>query len=106
MRKASQLNDKAVERLQKEITADLTEKQLVTVLKGIYEDLGADGLSFDPIIGFAANGANPHGEPGDRYEKELMRKASQLNDKAVERLQKEITADLTEKQLVTVLKGI
>ncbi len=70
MRKASQLNDKAVERLQKEITADLTEKQLVTVLKGIYEDLGADGLSFDPIIGFAANGANPHGEPGDRYVKE------------------------------------
>ncbi|WP_236876436.1 M24 family metallopeptidase, partial [Clostridioides difficile] len=31
----------------------------------IYEDLGTDGFSFDPIIGFGPNGANPHGEPGN-----------------------------------------
>ncbi|MEG2378504.1 MAG: M24 family metallopeptidase, partial [Clostridia bacterium] len=38
----------------------------VSQLSGIYEDLGADGFSFSPIIGFGPTGADPHGTPGDR----------------------------------------
>ena len=70
MRKASEINDEAVKRLKAAIKGDLTELELDAILKQIYKDLGADGLSFDPIIGFAANGANPHGTPGNRYLKE------------------------------------
>lgn len=66
MRKASALNDEAMKRLKDTINADLTEKQLASKLSGIYEDLGADGFSFSPIIGFGPTGADPHGTPGDR----------------------------------------
>lgn len=66
MRKASALNDEAMKRLKDTINADLTEKQLANKLSGIYEDLGADGFSFSPIIGFGPTGADPHGTPGDR----------------------------------------
>lgn len=66
MRKASALNDEAMKILKNTINADLTEKQLANKLSGIYEDLGADGFSFSPIIGFGPTGADPHGTPGDR----------------------------------------
>ncbi|GAA0103589.1 Xaa-Pro peptidase family protein [Paraclostridium sordellii] len=66
MRKASALNDEAMKILKSIISDDLTEKQLANKLAGIYEDLGADGFSFSPIIGFGPNGADPHGTPGDR----------------------------------------
>ena len=65
MRIASKLNDKAMEQLKATVSGELTEKQLVGKLSKIYEDLGTDGFSFDPIIGFGPNGANPHGEPGN-----------------------------------------
>lgn len=65
MRIASKLNDKAMEQLKATVSGELTEKQLVGKLSKIYEDLGTDGFSFDPIIGFGLNGANPHGEPGN-----------------------------------------
>ncbi|WP_027701511.1 M24 family metallopeptidase [Metaclostridioides mangenotii] len=64
MRLASKLNDQAMAKLKEAVTGDRTEKQLVGILSNIYEDLGADGFSFDPIIGFGANAANPHGMPG------------------------------------------
>ncbi|WP_101773584.1 M24 family metallopeptidase [Peptostreptococcus faecalis] len=66
MRKSSILNDKACETIIGRISADKTEKQIASELINLYEEMGAEGLSFDPIIGMAANGANPHGEPGDR----------------------------------------
>ncbi len=48
---------------------DEEEKDLMrrASLLAIHEDLGVEGLSFDPIIGYGANGANPHGTVGDRY---------------------------------------
>jgi len=69
MRKVSLMNDEACEEIIKRITGDKTEKQIASELIKLYEEMGAEGLSFDPIIGMAANGANPHGEPGDRYAK-------------------------------------
>ncbi|MEG0250710.1 MAG: Xaa-Pro peptidase family protein [Peptostreptococcus sp.] len=67
MRNASVMNDKACEEIIGRITGDKTEKQIADELINLYKEMGAEGLSFDPIIGMAANGANPHGEPGDRY---------------------------------------
>lgn len=70
MRKASALNDRACELLQQKIDASKSENDIVKELITIHEELGVDGFSFHPIIGYGANGANPHGEPGNRYLKE------------------------------------
>lgn len=70
MRKASALNDKACELVIKSISKEKSEKDIVKDLLEIHEKLGVEGVSFNPIIGYGANGANPHGEPGDRYLKD------------------------------------
>lgn len=66
MRAASSLNDEGMAILKDSINNELTEKQLAGKLSTIFEDLGADGFSFSPIIGFGPTGADPHGTPGDR----------------------------------------
>lgn len=60
MREASRLNDIAIEKLKSEVIKGYSEKDLTQILQGIYKDLGADGFSFEPILGFGANAANPH----------------------------------------------
>lgn len=65
MRTASRLNDMAMERLQKEIKEGVTERGLMNRLQAIYEELGTEGFSFSPIIGFGANAADPHYATGN-----------------------------------------
>lgn len=65
MRTASRLNDMAMERLQAEVKEGVTEKELMNKLQAIYEDLGTEGFSFSPIIGFGANAADPHYSTGN-----------------------------------------
>ena len=60
LRKASQINDQAMERLVKEISPEFTEKDMKDRLLEIYKELGAEGFSFDPIISYGANAADPH----------------------------------------------
>lgn len=60
MREASRLNDMAVERMIKLVPEKLTEKKMAGALLSIYEELGAEGFSFDPIIAYGANAADPH----------------------------------------------
>jgi len=60
MRKASRLNDLAIDRIIKLIPEKHSEKKMAQLLLGIYEGLGADGFSFEPIIGYGANAADPH----------------------------------------------
>lgn len=60
MRHASSLNDSAMKLLADEITGNETETQLAGRLESIYGELGADGFSFEPIVAFGANGADPH----------------------------------------------
>ncbi|MBF0713347.1 aminopeptidase P family protein [Gemella sp. GH3] len=70
MRTASRLNDKACQLVINSISKEKSELDVVKYLLAIHESLGVDGVSFDPIIGYGANGANPHGEPGERYLKD------------------------------------
>ena len=62
MREASRLNDLAMDRMIKLVPGKYTEKKMGQLLSGIWEELGADGHSFDPIIGYGANAADPHHE--------------------------------------------
>jgi Xaa-Pro dipeptidase len=63
MEEASKINDQAMERMVNLILNKYTEKHLSQLLPGIYEDLGGEGPSFDPIVAYGANCANPHHEP-------------------------------------------
>jgi Xaa-Pro dipeptidase len=65
MRRASLLNDGAMEALKASVRPGVTELGLRDILLGIYRDLGADGPSFDPLIGFGANAAEGHHLPDD-----------------------------------------
>ncbi len=60
MRQASKLNDIAVDRMIKLVPEKHSEKKMGQLLSGIWEELGAEGHSFDPIIGYGANAADPH----------------------------------------------
>ncbi len=63
MRQSSRLNDLAIERLIKLVPRQLPEKKLAQLLPGIYEELGADGCAFEPIVAYGPNAADPHHGP-------------------------------------------
>ena len=60
MRVASQLNDEAMAKMVVLAREGRSELEMVKMLSKIYEEIGADGFSFDPIIAYGANGADPH----------------------------------------------
>ena len=70
MRVASRINDLAMAELKKLVHAGVTEREIADQLLEIYQDLGADGFSFDPLIAFGANAADPHHGPDDTVLKE------------------------------------
>ncbi|RMC98712.1 aminopeptidase P family protein [Clostridium autoethanogenum] len=70
MREASRLNDKAIEKLIKLIPEGYTEKKMGKALENIYESLGAEGFSFDPIVAYGVNAADPHHETDNSILKE------------------------------------
>lgn len=57
---ASITNDKAMAKMEEKLSEGLTEEEMAKYLKSVYEDLGSNEFSFDPIIAYGANGANPH----------------------------------------------
>ena len=60
MREASRLNDLAIGRVIELMKEDYDEVEMERKLSEIWEELGADGHSFEPIIGYGANAADPH----------------------------------------------
>lgn len=65
MREASQANDAAMNLIMRHVGQGISEKQLAKNLADIYQEQKASGFSFDPIIAFGANAADPHHETGD-----------------------------------------
>ncbi|MBW9151110.1 Xaa-Pro peptidase family protein [Clostridium estertheticum] len=70
MRVASKLNDTAVDKMIKLIPKKYSEKKMGKLLSDIWEDMGTQGHSFDPIIGYGANAADPHHEMDESKVKE------------------------------------
>lgn len=72
MVEASRINDTAMQSVIDLTISGLNEQEVATKLASIYQELGASGYSFEPIIAYGKNGANPHHEntkavvqPGD-----------------------------------------
>lgn len=70
MRLASKDNDKAVGKLADLIPETLSELEMTKKLAVIYDELGNSGFSFDPIVAYGANGADPHHLNDDSLVKE------------------------------------
>lgn len=65
MREASRVNDIAIQKLIDMLPEEITEKELADRLMDIYKEMDASAFSFDPIIAYGANAADPHCVPGD-----------------------------------------
>lgn len=65
MRNASKGNDLAMTHLISLVEQGLKESDMRTILANTYKQLGHDGFSFEPIIAYGANGADPHHETDD-----------------------------------------
>lgn len=65
MRNASLLNDICMERFAGSLHEGMTEREAAAIVNTIHQELGADGSSFSPLIGFGANAADAHHEPDD-----------------------------------------
>lgn len=63
MRRSSRTNDLAMEEFRKLIREGVTEEEVASRMLSIYRSLGADGFSFEPLVAFGANGADPHHAP-------------------------------------------
>ncbi|PNR94227.1 proline dipeptidase [Petrotoga sp. HWH.PT.55.6.1] len=63
MRSSSLLNDSAMEKVIELVSEMLPEKYLAKAIKNIFEREGANGVSFEPIVGYGQNTANPHHMP-------------------------------------------
>lgn len=60
MRKASKINDKAMESLFEKLKENKSELELSNDLLNIYLDKGGDGFSFEPLICYGPACAEPH----------------------------------------------
>lgn len=70
MRVASHINDMAMAEFKKLIHEGVTEKEVAEQMLKIYLDLGADGFSFEPLVAFGPNAADPHHGPDGTVLKE------------------------------------
>ncbi|MCH4167968.1 MAG: Xaa-Pro peptidase family protein [Streptococcaceae bacterium] len=65
MRAVSAINDQAMVAFKKLIVPGVTEKSVANQILSIYLELGADDISFTPIVAFGKNAADPHHFPDD-----------------------------------------
>lgn len=66
MKKAQEITDKAFSEIIRFIRPGMTEREIAARLQYDMLRLGADEMSFDPIVVTGPNGSLPHGIPGDR----------------------------------------
>lgn len=70
MRTVSKINDMAMEQFKKLIKPGITEIEMAKQMEDIYNSFGADGFSFEPLVGFGANAAVGHYYAGKSVLKE------------------------------------
>ena len=70
MRAVSAINDKAMAQFRGLIHEGVTEEEIASKMLDIYKSLGADGYSFEPLVGFGANCALGHHGPDNTVLKE------------------------------------
>ena len=70
MRRSSQINDEAMGIFKTLIKEGVTEKEVASQIPEIYKSLGALSNSFEPIVAFGRNAADPHHMPDDTLLKE------------------------------------
>lgn len=63
MRASSRINDQAMARFPGLLHTGVTEKEVASKMPEIYRELGASGYSFEPIVAFGDNAADPHHMP-------------------------------------------
>ena len=64
--RAVELADQAFDSVAPGIVPGMSERQVAWELEKSMRDAGADGLSFDIIVGSGPNGALPHHRAGER----------------------------------------
>lgn len=65
MRKASKINDAAMELMRVELSKNRTEKEMAAKLIDFYKEYGSYDYSFEPIVAYGKNAADPHHENDD-----------------------------------------
>lgn len=60
MRVASVMNDAAMAQFKELVCPGITETEIASQMLGIYKSIGADDFSFEPLVAFGANAADPH----------------------------------------------
>lgn len=70
MKRSSSINDAAMKVFKTLVHEGVTEKEIADQMLGIYQSLGAEGYSFDPIVSFGAHAADPHHSPDETLLKE------------------------------------
>lgn len=64
-KKAQSITRQVIKKIPKMLKEGITERQLALKLLAEVIKLGADGLSFEPIVAFGKNTSQPHHHPGD-----------------------------------------
>jgi Xaa-Pro aminopeptidase len=70
IRRATEVTNRAYERLVEEPFAGRTEKELAWRMEQLFHDLGGDGLAFPVDVAAGPTAASPHAVPGDRVVEE------------------------------------
>lgn len=70
MKESSLINDMAMDQFKKLPYLGCTEKELADKTLAIYQSLGAEAFSFEPIVAFGRNAADPHHMPDNTVLKE------------------------------------
>ena len=66
LKRAAEIVDKVFYALIDEKIEGRSERELAAWIEYLIKSLGADGVSFEPIVASGPNGANPHHRPTDR----------------------------------------
>jgi Xaa-Pro aminopeptidase len=66
IRQAAKITDQTYQKLLKEVKPGMREKDLAKIIFNSFEELGAEGISFETIVASGKRGALPHGQASEK----------------------------------------